>query len=72
MQVGFGKVIGYVFGLGSPYIGIAISGITVWAYTVAGGILSVAYTDIFQVCNLPRSRPLASDLDRSGSLPFLT
>jgi hypothetical protein len=56
LQVGFGKVIGYVFGLGSPYIGIAISGIT----------------DIFQVCNLPRSRPLASDLDRSGSLPFLT
>ena len=44
------QVIAYVFGLGSPYAGICIAGCTVWVYTVAGGMLSVAYTDIVQGC----------------------
>ena len=43
-------MIAYVFGLGSPYAGICIAGCTVWVYTVAGGMLSVAYTDIVQGC----------------------
>ncbi|EOD41976.1 hypothetical protein EMIHUDRAFT_194620 [Emiliania huxleyi CCMP1516] len=47
---GSNLVIAYVFGLGSPYAGICIAGCTVWVYTVAGGMLSVAYTDIVQGC----------------------
>jgi Na+/proline symporter len=47
--VGFGKIIRYIFGLDGPNAGIAIAGITVWLYTVAGGLISVAYTDVFQV-----------------------
>lgn len=45
--VGCGRIIGYVFGI-NVVAGIWITTLAVWVYTVAGGIVSVAYTDVAQ------------------------
>jgi len=49
--VGAGKVISHLFfDQGNEIPGIWICAICVWLYTVAGGLFSVAYTDIVQAC----------------------
>ena len=45
--VGMGTVLGYVYGI-STSAGIWTAGAVVWAYTVSGGLFSVAYTDVVQ------------------------
>jgi Na+/proline symporter len=45
--VGMGVVLGYLYGF-STAAGIWTAGIVVWAYTVSGGLFSVAYTDVAQ------------------------
>ena len=46
--VGVGKMLRYLFGLPNEWAGIAICAFAIWLYTVAGGLLSVAYTDCVQ------------------------
>mgnify|MGYP002019485545 CR=1 FL=1 len=45
--VGSGKIISFVFGLGD-HAGVWIASLLIWGYTVAGGLVSVAYTDCLQ------------------------
>lgn len=45
--VGAAKIIGFLFGL-DTVPGIWICTFAIWAYTVAGGLFSVAYTDVVQ------------------------
>jgi len=45
--VGMGIVCAYVWGI-SVSLGIWLSAIIVWTYTVTGGLFSVAYTDVVQ------------------------
>lgn len=47
--VGCGRIIAHVFGIG-VLPGIWITTAAVWVYTVAGGLVSVAYTDVVQAC----------------------
>ena len=45
--LGSGRIIGYIFGI-DVIAGIWITTAAVWLYTIAGGLVSVAYTDLFQ------------------------
>jgi len=45
--VGMGVITGYVWGINQT-VGIWVSAIIVWTYTVTGGLFSVAYTDVVQ------------------------
>lgn len=45
--VGSGRIIAYLFGL-DPVPGIWITTFAIWLYTIAGGLISVAYTDCAQ------------------------
>lgn len=45
--VGMGFICGYVWDI-DPTVGIWVSSIIVWTYTVTGGLFSVAYTDVVQ------------------------
>lgn len=45
--VGMGVICGYVWGINQT-VGIWVSSIIVWTYTVTGGLFSVAYTDVVQ------------------------
>jgi Na+/proline symporter len=45
--VGCGKILSFLFEL-SPAAGIVISTALIWAYSAAGGLFSVAYTDVMQ------------------------
>ncbi len=45
--VGSGRIIAYVFGLNEAP-GVWITCFCIWLYTVAGGLFSVAYTDVLQ------------------------
>jgi Na+/proline symporter len=45
--VGCGRIVGYTFGI-DVVTGIWITTLAVWLYTVAGGIVSIAYTDVAQ------------------------
>lgn len=45
--VGMGVILGYLWGLSTEQ-GIWITFCIVWAYTVSGGLFSVAYTDVLQ------------------------
>jgi Na+/proline symporter len=45
--VGMGFVTSYVWGV-SNEVGISVAGLVIWAYTVSGGLFSVAYTDVVQ------------------------
>lgn len=45
--VGSGRIIAYLFGL-DPIPGIWITTFAIWLYTIAGGLISVAYTDCAQ------------------------
>jgi len=45
--VGMGVVTSYLWGI-SEESGIWIAAVVVWAYTVSGGLFSVAYTDVIQ------------------------
>merc|ERR1719171_2240441 len=45
--VGCGKIVSYLFGM-DEYVGIMLATILIWAYSAAGGLLSVAYTDVIQ------------------------
>ena len=44
---GMGQITGYLWGI-STSAGIWIASIIVWAYTISGGLFSVAYTDVVQ------------------------
>eukprot|EP00562_Extubocellulus_spinifer_P003685 CAMPEP_0178538068 /NCGR_PEP_ID=MMETSP0696-20121128/36917_1 /TAXON_ID=265572 /ORGANISM="Extubocellulus spinifer, Strain CCMP396" /LENGTH=745 /DNA_ID=CAMNT_0020170321 /DNA_START=16 /DNA_END=2254 /DNA_ORIENTATION=- len=46
--VGMGVIVGYLFGIDNDVGSIWISMIVILAYTVCGGLFSVAYTDLFQ------------------------
>ena len=46
--VGAGKILGFLVGVDSPIMGIWIATILIWLYTIAGGLFSVAYTDVGQ------------------------
>ena len=46
--VGAGKILKYLFGFDNHWAGIALSTFAIWLYTIAGGLLSVAYTDVGQ------------------------
>ena len=46
--VGAGKILGYLLGVDSPILGIWIATGLIWFYTIAGGLFSVAYTDVLQ------------------------
>lgn len=45
--VGTGKVVSFLFGM-DEVLGIAIATFLIWVYSCAGGLLSVAYTDVAQ------------------------
>jgi Na+/proline symporter len=45
--VGMGVITSYLWGT-SEELGIWVAAIIVWAYTVSGGLFSVAYTDVLQ------------------------
>ncbi|CAE7566918.1 SLC5A7 [Symbiodinium sp. CCMP2456] len=45
--VGCGKVTSYLFGM-DEYVGIVLATFLIWMYSCAGGLLSVAYTDVIQ------------------------
>lgn len=45
--VGMGTILSYVWGV-SSVAGVWIAATIIWAYTVSGGLFSVAYTDVFQ------------------------
>jgi len=45
--VGCGKILSFLFEL-TPAAGIVISTALIWAYSAAGGLFSVAYTDVMQ------------------------
>lgn len=45
--VGCGKVTSYLFGM-DEYVGIILATALIWMYSCAGGLLSVAYTDVIQ------------------------
>uniref|UniRef100_A0A7S0FMD7 Uncharacterized protein n=1 Tax=Pyrodinium bahamense TaxID=73915 RepID=A0A7S0FMD7_9DINO len=45
--VGCGKIVSFLFGI-DQFIGIMLATIMIWVYSAAGGLLSVAYTDIAQ------------------------
>lgn len=44
---GLGQITGYVWGI-SVRAGIWMAAVIVWAYTISGGLFSVAYTDVVQ------------------------
>lgn len=46
--VGAGKILGFLLSVDSPILGIWIAAILIWLYTIAGGLFSVAYTDVGQ------------------------
>ena len=46
--VGTGKILNFVFQIGDPMFGVWIATLCIWVYTVAGGLVSVAYTDCMQ------------------------
>lgn len=45
--VGMGVITGYIWGINQT-VGIWVSCVIVWTYTVSGGLFSVAYTDVVQ------------------------
>jgi len=45
--VGTGKIVSFMFGM-DEYIGVLIATFLIWVYSAAGGLLSVAYTDVVQ------------------------
>ncbi|CAE8681784.1 unnamed protein product [Polarella glacialis] len=45
--VGCGKILSFLFNM-SDIVGIVVSTALIWAYSCAGGLFSVAYTDVFQ------------------------
>ena len=47
--VGCGRILSFVFDI-SVQGGIWISTFAIWLYTVAGGLIAVAYTDVGQAC----------------------
>ena len=44
---GLGQITGYLWGIPSQ-AGIWMAAVIVWAYTISGGLFSVAYTDVVQ------------------------
>merc|ERR1719456_47648 len=48
--VGVGNLLAYLFDFADPIPGIWICCFAIWLYTVAGGLISVAYTDCVQAC----------------------
>jgi len=46
--VGTSSIITFLFGLENKIAGVWICTVVIWAYTVAGGLFSVAYTDVVQ------------------------
>lgn len=46
--VGAGKILGFLLDVESPIMGIWVAAILIWLYTIAGGLFSVAYTDVGQ------------------------
>jgi Na+/proline symporter len=45
--VGTGKIVSFLFGM-DEIIGVALATFLIWIYSAAGGLLSVAYTDVVQ------------------------
>lgn len=45
--VGMGAILSYLWGI-STQGGVWTASVIIWAYTVSGGLFSVAYTDVFQ------------------------
>lgn len=45
--VGMGFILSYVWGI-KETVGIWVTAVIVWTYTVTGGLFSVAYTDVVQ------------------------
>lgn len=47
--VGCGKIVSFLFGM-DDIVGIVLATFLIWIYSCAGGMFSIAYTDVIQAC----------------------
>lgn len=66
--VGAGRIVAYIFNL-DEIPGIWITTLAIWLYTIAGGLISVAYTDVGQAL-IGWTGPAALTLQAHMSMPM--